>query len=160
MNDKNTKFGCKSGYFSTATRKEVHSLANSLMKRLFKDTYNGIDMEELETPTETNNELTLERCISAFEIATPETETDIKDDLTVYDKTGPLSDNLKKLLNALKDISPTSVAIEREFSVSANFMTDRRTSLKHNTLDDLCFLKDFFRKEPKQLDIMFKARLN
>ena len=71
------------------------------MKRLFKDTYNGIDMEELETPTETNNELTLERCISAFEIATPETETDIKDDLTVYDKTGSLSDNLKKLLNAL-----------------------------------------------------------
>ena len=62
----------------------------------------------------------------------------------------------------LKDISPTSVASEREFSVSANFMTDRRTSLKDNTLDDLCFLKDFFRKEPKQLGLTgyYVQRLN
>jgi hypothetical protein len=45
---------------------------------------------------------------------------------------------------ALLNISPTSVASERAFSISGAFVTKRRSGLCDKSIDDLWFFKGFF----------------
>jgi hypothetical protein len=44
----------------------------------------------------------------------------------------------------LKTIKPSSVASERLFSISGNFVSKIRTILSHRSVDILCFLKSYF----------------
>ena len=70
-----------------------------------------------------------------------------------FERTENLSPNLKLLYNALRQISPTSVPSEREFSVSGGVMTKKRTRLRDETLDK-CFLKSTYKKEPKGIALI------
>ena len=67
-----------------------------------------------------------------------------KNELQLYESTGNINGNLKKILDALMTIQPTSIESERVFSMSANFCTKKRSSLNDNSIDCLCFLKSYF----------------
>ena len=68
-------------------------------------------------------------------------------DMQWFEDTNTLTPNLKKLLDALNQMSPTSTPSEREFSISSHFMSKKRTQMEDETLDNLSFLKDTFKKE-------------
>lgn len=65
--------------------------------------------------------------------------------MTTFENTGKLTSDLQLLKNALLVISPTSCDSERKFSDVSNFLTDKRMRLTDSTLDNLCFLKDYFK---------------
>lgn len=52
----------------------------------------------------------------------------IQNESKMYDKTGTMPSNLKKLSDALMTIPPTSIERERAFSTSSNFCTKKRSS--------------------------------
>ena len=54
---------------------------------------------------------------------------------------------LRKLVNALKCIPPTSVESERAFSITGQFATKLRTKLDDDTLSSLVFLNAFYKNE-------------
>ena len=68
----------------------------------------------------------------------------VASEMRLYERTKKKTENLERLYNALLNVSPTSVSSERAFSISGAFVVNRRASLKHSTLDDLCFLKCFY----------------
>jgi hypothetical protein len=57
------------------------------------------------------------------------------------------SSDLDLLFDALKTIKPSSVASERVFSISGNFVSRIRTRLSNRSVDILCFLKSYFLKK-------------
>ena len=61
----------------------------------------------------------------------------IQSESKIYDKTGTMPSNLKKLLKALMMISPTLIESERAFSTSSNFCTKKRSSLSDFSLNTL-----------------------
>ena len=61
----------------------------------------------------------------------------IQSESKIYDKTGTMPSNLKKLLKALMMISPTLIESERAFSTSSNFCTEKRSSLSDFSLNTL-----------------------
>ena len=65
-------------------------------------------------------------------------------EMAVYERNKKLTKNLEKVHLALLNISPTSVSSERAFSVSGNFVVPGRASMKHSTLDNLCFLQAYY----------------
>ena len=54
---------------------------------------------------------------------------------------------LKKLVNVLKCIHPTSVESERAFSITGPFATKLQTKLDDDTLSSLVVLKAFYKNE-------------
>jgi hypothetical protein len=64
--------------------------------------------------------------------------------MNAFEASRKRTENLEKLYKALLNISPTSVASERAFSISGAFVTKRRSGLSDKSIDDLCFLKGFF----------------
>ena len=100
----------------------------------------------------------LEACLASSErnnkkIVEQKASYNLAEDFKYFEKTENLSPNLKLLYNALRQISPTSVPSEHEFSVSGGIMTKKRTRLRDDTLDNLCFLKSVYKKEPKGITI-------
>ena len=69
----------------------------------------------------------------------------VSEQMTTFENTGKLTSDLQLLKNALLVISPTSCDSERKFSDVSNFLTDKRMRLTDSTLDNLCFLKDYFK---------------
>ena len=49
--------------------------------------------------------------------------------------------------NWLKGIVPTSVELERMFSIVGNIVTKVRSSLSDEAVDALCFLKSYYRSK-------------
>jgi DNA polymerase III sliding clamp (beta) subunit (PCNA family) len=76
-----------------------------------------------------------------------DTKKNLQSEFQMYEKTGIITKNLKKLLDALKTIPPTSIESERAFSISSNFCTKKRSSLSDKSLNALTFLKYFFLME-------------
>jgi hypothetical protein len=66
---------------------------------------------------------------------------------SVFEATNKRQNNLYILFDALKTIKPSSVASERVFSISGNFVSKMRTKLNHRSVDILCFLKSYFLKK-------------
>ena len=64
-----------------------------------------------------------------------------------FKKNKERSPNFEKLYRAFLNISPTSVASERAFSAAGRFITNERSRMSHQTLDDLCFLKSYFKNK-------------
>ena len=113
--------------FPESSKKEIHSLAKDLMSRLF-------DIEEQVEPTDENPTIDddLESCIALTEspaVKKKSTSTNLNDDFKHLEKTGQLSQNLQRLLEALKQITPTSVPCEHQFSISNNFSLCRHLSI-------------------------------
>lgn len=48
---------------------------------------------------------------------------------------------LKKIQDALYAIKPTSIRNEENFSASSHFLSDKRTRMTCQTIDNYCFLK-------------------
>lgn len=136
--------------FPTSSKKEVHKLAKELISRLF-----GLEEEsQQDVSSSSADSEDLEACLASSErnskkIVEQKASYNLAEDLKYFDKTENLSPNLKLLYSALRQISPTSVPSEREFSVSAGIMTKKRD----DTLDNLCFLKSTYKKEPKGITI-------
>ena len=65
-------------------------------------------------------------------------------ELKYFEETGNRCSNIKNLHKSMLTIQATSVQAERGFSASGLFLTKLRTSLSEDTLDALCFLRDYF----------------
>ena len=149
-----TKLGSKDPIFPTASRKEVRSVAQSCMSRLFDvDIVTDEQERNLNLNYGETEDIDLDSCIAAHsECAQSEEKTNpnvyhLSKDMQWFEDTNTLTPNLKKLLDALNQMSPTSTPSEREFSISSHFMSKKRTKLEDETLDNLSFLKDIFKKE-------------
>lgn len=68
----------------------------------------------------------------------------LKKEFDIYKTTGVLTDNLKKLHEAIKTLKPTSTDSERVFSIAGSFCNKKRSSLSDKPLNCLTFLKSFF----------------
>ncbi len=82
--------------------------------------------------------------------ATVEKKDDYKSlqkEFTLYEATGQLTPNLQKLRDSLLVIKPTSVESERSFSSVGLFVTKLRSRLSDDSVDKLCVLKAYFRRQ-------------
>lgn len=75
----------------------------------------------------------------------------IKHEITGFDKTSLLGENMIKVLSALKTIQSTSTESERAFSLAAGVVTKRRSRLGDRSLNNICFLRGFFLRKKRQL---------
>lgn len=66
-------------------------------------------------------------------------------EMKLFEDSGERTKNLELIYQAL--LPPTSVAAERAFSTSNNFVSKTRNRLGDSTIDDLCFLKHYFKKD-------------
>ncbi|GFT53264.1 uncharacterized protein TNCV_4233581 [Trichonephila clavipes] len=71
----------------------------------------------------------------------------MKQEMQLFDSTENPSPNIIKLYDALKTILPTSVETERAFSAAGLFVTKLRTRMTDKSINCLCFLKSYFKKE-------------
>lgn len=71
-------------------------------------------------------------------------EINLQKEFNLYENTGNITKNLKKLLDALMNIQPTSIECERIFSASSNFCNKKRSNLSDYSLNCLSFLKTYF----------------
>ena len=62
-----------------------------------------------------------------------------------YNSTGERTPRLKKVMDALETIPPTSVESERAFSAAGLFITKLRTRLSVKNIDALCFLHNYYK---------------
>ena len=60
---------------------------------------------------------------------------------TIFDHTGVIPEKIKKIVNSLKCISPTSHTIERTFSAFENFNRIRRHRMSPELLNAMIILK-------------------
>jgi hypothetical protein len=75
-------------------------------------------------------------------ISNPKT---LKAEFSVFEATNKRRNNLDIVFDAFKTIKPSSVASERVFSISGNFVSKIKT--RHRSVDILCFLKSYFLKK-------------
>ena len=87
------------------------------------------------------NESTIEMSVGSNEKQKEQNLTSINEEVNIYEITGAITTNLKKLLGNLKIIRPTSTESERVFSIVSIFLTVKRTSLRDRSLDTLVFHK-------------------
>ena len=69
----------------------------------------------------------------------------VKKEMNLFQSTNERSKNLNLLYMILQNINLTSVASERAFSNSNDFVTKKRSNLSDKTIDNLCFLKGIFK---------------
>jgi len=64
----------------------------------------------------------------------------------LYEANGKRTSNLQQLLDAVLTIKPSSTQNERNFSIATDFITKKRTRMLGSTLNALCFLKNYLKK--------------
>lgn len=95
-------------------------------------------------------ETAINKYLQEPEEVTSSTPQTLKKEFLVLEATNKRTKNLDLLFNALKTIKPSSVASERVFSISGNFVSKVRTRLSSKFIDVLCFLKSYFIKHKKK----------
>lgn len=70
----------------------------------------------------------------------------LTDEIGVYEKTGVLGKLLQNVLHTSKTVRPTTTDCERAFSVAGYFCSTLRSKLSHQSLSNLCMLKDYFNR--------------
>ena len=70
----------------------------------------------------------------------------LQTEMHLFETTNQKGDSLTKL-EILKNIAPSSVACESAFSLAGNIITQSRSRLSDQTIDDLCFEKSYYLKE-------------
>ena len=148
LKDPDTPLGLKHPIFSTSTRKDIRCQAQSLISRLFDIDIVPHEVEiEMDSKSD-SDEMDLDNCITeCTQVKVKPNVYQLSKDMQWFEGSKKLTPMLKKLSDALDQISPTSIPSEREFSVSSNFMSKKRTKFQDHTLDNLCFLRDVFKKE-------------
>ena len=71
-------------------------------------------------------------------------ETKLNEEFQIYNQLGKRGVLLEKVYLVTQTIKPSSCDCERAFSVANNFCNKLRSSLCDNTLEALCFLKNYF----------------
>lgn len=71
-------------------------------------------------------------------------ENQLVEQLRMYEQTGSLGNQLKKILDCTKSVRPTTTDCERTFSVAGFFCNKLRSRLGSETLSNLVILKSFF----------------
>lgn len=127
-------------------------LARNLLKRLYPLPNADVDGTESAEETAALEELTMEDELKAAISSAgkekkirPSNYGAIEDEFLLFRANGKRTANLENLLNALLSIKPTSTAVERVFSASSGFVTKIRSRLSDQSIDDLVFLKFFYK---------------
>lgn len=68
----------------------------------------------------------------------------LQNELQIYESTGNITKNLKRLLDALMTIQPTSIESGKVFTTSSKFFSKKRYSTSDLSFDCLSFLKCYF----------------
>lgn len=129
-------------------------LATNLMKRLFP-TVNNLDDDDAKNDNlvetiNNNNEVTYEEQLklrlqaSSTQPAHNDRYKKLTQEFSLSKSNGELTENLKRLSDALSTIKPTSIDSERAFSVASNFCSKLRSKLSDKSLHTLVFLKYHF----------------
>lgn len=146
-----------------SSKKTCHTLLFKLFYRLFRNDcrieHPAVDVDENEETEIEGESLTkqLQRAIEQEIQPVTTVNSDavnsvsyadivklLKHELTGYEKSFVLGENLQKMLAALKTIQPTSTESERVFSLAAHICTKRRVRLSDRSLNNICFLKSYF----------------
>ena len=70
----------------------------------------------------------------------------VQKELDLFDATGERTLRMLKIMRAIETIPPTSVEAERAFSAAGLFITKLRTRLNNRSVDALCFLRAYYKK--------------
>ena len=70
----------------------------------------------------------------------------VQKELDLFDATGERTPRMLKIMRAIETIPPTSVEAERAFSAAGLFITKLRTRLNNRSVDALCFLRAYYKK--------------
>ena len=136
--------------FKIPSRKKMEDLALDLLCRHFG--HNDLQENETEIAVVENEELSFaERLNAKLSQNSEESATikknsfEMKKEMDLFQITGERSKNLELLYKILQNVAPTSVASERAFSISSNFVSKKRSRLSDKSIDNLCFLKGVFK---------------
>lgn len=89
----------------------------------------------------------IDKILTPMKLQESSFSTSILTELTSYETTGIMSENLKLIFEALKCIQPTSTESERVFSLAGNIVTCKRQRLSDDNINMILFLKSFFLKK-------------
>ena len=81
-----------------------------------------------------------------FKSSPQEVFTCIKREIAVLESTGNRPSSLEKIYNAMLSLPMSSIKAERSFSAAGLFVTNLRTSLNYDTVDNLCILRSYLIK--------------
>ena len=142
-------------FFEQASLHQIIKFAKKEFERLFPNTTmtaSEVDDQIPLLPSDSESGSLKERLEGSindmFSKASPKPNSSslLAKEFKLAQATGELTPNLIKLYDALKTIKPTSTDSERAFSDAVNFVTKRRCSLGDSSIDALCFLKAYFKK--------------
>lgn len=153
----NGQFPKSTQELSYSSKPVIFNLASNIYNRLFPTKITNINTEE-STSTKSNAEAEsqaitpnlideMNEFISSIvnvKKSNSNTNQNIVKQLKLYENCQQKTADIDLLFNALITIPPTSTESERVFSISNNFCTKVRNSLKYETLDTLVFLKYHF----------------
>ena len=144
--------------FKMPSKAKLEELAIDLLVRHYEENVDSVEENEVEI-AQPVQEMTfkekLKAKLSAY--SAPSTskaneittlQKSIKKEMELFQVTNVRSSNLEKLYTILQNVAPTSVSSERAFSNSSDFVPKKRSCLGDESLDDLCFLKAVFKKNP------------
>lgn len=147
----------------TITRTEVQNFLKKMLTRTRIGTVVG-DEESNDTPA--NEDFTVQPSAAATfkdelneimkkAMTPPTTEkskksqtllTTLRQEMKLFEDGGTRGYNLSLIYDYLLTVKPTSVESERAFSVSGYVCNKFRSRLSDSTLDDLCYLKSYFKR--------------
>ena len=144
-------------FLPLATKSDIIKLSGQILSRLYKDYSTGEecdiqkrDESDIQEPDNVLLKNAMEVAINKYlkepEEVTSSTQT-LRKEFLALEATNKRTKNLELLYQALKTIKPSSVASERVFSISVNFVNKLRTQLNSKSIDVLCFLKSYFIKQ-------------
>lgn len=84
---------------------------------------------------------------SSFQARPSNLEKDIKTELQLFVSNGSRGKCIQKAHSYLMSIPATSVEAERAFSAAGVLCTKLRSRLSDNTIDMMCFLRSFYKKQ-------------
>lgn len=150
--------------FRPMKKNEIKKILTSLAERLFAEASNQTEhnnlavdevVEELEPVPEPDINISQQ-----FQVAISKhlaavnhnrghhnVERAINREMAQLEDDGSRGRWLELIYNALKTIPPTSVEAERAFSASGKICMKIRSRLNDNILNDLCFLRSYFKKQ-------------
>lgn len=144
-------------FFHSTSKNDIHKTAKQFLNRLFKHSNNEsdsssdgektLDCENEKLPLQKQLDLTIEATMEKFTKSKENKFQSIIREFNIFECTGKRTSNLQQLLDILYTVKPTSTQNERNFSTANDFVTKKRSNLADQTLNALCFLKNYFKSK-------------
>ena len=116
--------------FKVPPKNELEQLAKSLLKRLFGESADEKEDEDNNQDTEDDEDISssLDKAMAASgtkkkAVTTKDAVKSLSKQMKAFELTGDRSRHLEMLYQALLNVCPKSVACERTFSISGNFVS-------------------------------------